>query len=125
MTNSKRVFYVEYLAHPSFSEVVDKRADIRLERIANAATEVEAAPILAAAHAYQIPSARDELARAYFADAPLLTRAPNLLVVSTHGAGYDTVNLDACTKAGVLVVNQAGGNAEAVAEHALALLLCL
>ena len=31
--------------------------------------------------------------------------------------------MEACTRAGVLVVNQAGGNAEAVAEHALALML--
>jgi D-3-phosphoglycerate dehydrogenase len=123
--NSKRVFYVQYLSHPSFGEAIQKRPDIRLDRIGNDAPEAEAVPILAAAHAYQIPSARDELARAYFADTPLLARAPNLLVVSTHGAGYDTVNLDACTKAGVLVVNQAGGNAEAVAEHALALLLSL
>jgi D-3-phosphoglycerate dehydrogenase len=123
--NSKRAFYVEYLAHPSFAEVVAARPDVRLERIPNDAVEAEAAPVLAAAHAYQIPSARDELAPPFFADAPLLARAPDLLVVSTHGAGYDTVSLDACTKAGVLVVNQAGGNAEAVAEHALAMLLCL
>jgi D-3-phosphoglycerate dehydrogenase / 2-oxoglutarate reductase len=123
--NSKRIFYVESLAHPSFAEVVAARPDVQLDRIANDAGLSEVAPIVAAAHAYQIMSARDELAPAFFADAALLGRAPNLLVVSTHGAGYDTVNLDACTKAGVLVVNQAGGNAEAVAEHALALLLCL
>src|SRR5690349_16160658 len=122
---TKRVFYVEYLAHPSFAEVIASRPDVQLERIANNATEPEAAPFLAAAHAYQIVSARDELAPAFFADAALLRRTPNLLVVSTHGAGFDTVNPDACTAAGVLVVNQAGGNAEAVAEHALGLLLCL
>lgn len=121
----KRIFYVEYLADQSFADVITRRADIRLDRIANAASEEEARPILAAAHAYQIISARDELAPRFFADAALLARAPNLLAVSTHGAGYDTVDLEACTKAGVLVVNQAGGNAEAVAEHALALLLCL
>ena len=39
--------------------------------------------------------------------------------------GYDTVNLKACTEAGVLCVNQAGGNKEAVAEHALAMMLSL
>lgn len=121
----KRIFYVEYLADRSFADAIARRADVRLDRIANDASEEEAGPVLAAAHGYQIISARDELARRFFADAALLARAPNLLAVSTHGAGYDTVDLDACTKAGVLVVNQAGGNAEAVAEHALALLLCL
>lgn len=121
----KRIFYVEYLADRSFADAIARRADVRLDCIANDASEEEAAPVLASAHAYQIISARDELAPRFFANAALLARAPNLLAVSTHGAGYDTVDLEACTEAGVLVVNQAGGNAEAVAEHALALLLCL
>jgi D-3-phosphoglycerate dehydrogenase len=55
----------------------------------------------------------------------LLERAPHLLCVSTYGAGYDTVDVDACTRAGVCVVNQAGSNANAVAEHTLGLLLGL
>src|SRR5262249_43898587 len=55
----------------------------------------------------------------------LLARMPNLLVVSTGGAGYDTVNVKDCTDAGVLVVNQSGGNAEAVAAHVLAMMLML
>ena len=50
---------------------------------------------------------------------------PNLLVVSTSGAGFDTVNVKDCTDAGVLVVNQSGGNAEAVAAHVLAMMLTL
>ena len=50
---------------------------------------------------------------------------PNLLVVSTNGAGFDTVNVKDCTEAGVLVVNQSGGNAEAVAAHVLAMMLTL
>jgi D-3-phosphoglycerate dehydrogenase len=45
--------------------------------------------------------------------------------VSTSGVGYDTVDVGACTDAGVLVVNQAGGNREAVAEHALGMLIAL
>ena len=45
--------------------------------------------------------------------------------MSTTGAGYDTVDEAACTAAGVLVVNQAGSNADAVAEHAVAMMLSL
>jgi D-3-phosphoglycerate dehydrogenase len=45
--------------------------------------------------------------------------------VSSNGAGYDTVDVAACTKAGVLVLNQAGGNRHSVAEHVLAMLLSL
>ena len=51
--------------------------------------------------------------------------AQSLLIVSSNGAGYDTINLKACTDAGVLALNQAGGNKEAVAEHALAMMLNL
>src|SRR5207302_9151114 len=42
-----------------------------------------------------------------------------------NGAGFDTVNVTDCTDAGVLVVNQTGGNAEAVAAHVLAMVLML
>ena len=46
-------------------------------------------------------------------------------MVSSSGAGYDTIDVPACTDAGVLVVNQTGGNAEGVAEHAVAMILNL
>ena len=47
------------------------------------------------------------------------------MAVSSNGAGYDTIDVDACTRQGIIVVNQSGGNKEAVAEHALAMLLTL
>src|SRR6201999_1086027 len=101
------------------------RPDVRLDRLENDSPEEVSAPILAAAHAYQIGAARDELAKHFHVDRDLLIRAPNLLVVSSNGAGFDPVDVDACTKAGVLVVNQSGGNAHSVAEHALGMLLTL
>ena len=55
----------------------------------------------------------------------LLAKTPNLVAVSSNGAGYDTIDVDACTRQGIIVVNQSGGNKEAVAEHALAMLLTL
>ncbi len=54
-----------------------------------------------------------------------MRRAPNLLLVSSNGAGFDPVDVDACTAAGVVVVNQSGGNANSVAEHAVGMLLTL
>ena len=53
------------------------------------------------------------------------TSVPKLLCVSSSGAGYDTVDVAACTEAGVLVVNQAGANAQSVAEVTLGLVLDL
>jgi len=123
--NNKRVFYVKYLSHPIYAEILRARPDVRLDRLENESPEDISAPILAAAHAYQIGAARDELASHFHVHADLLTRAPNLLIVSSNGAGFDPVDVDACTAAGVLVVNQSGGNAHSVAEHALGMLLTL
>lgn len=125
MVNSKRVFLVVPHQPIGYVEALSQRPDIRLDIINPDADEGIAEPILAAAHAYQTSSTRDELARRYHTTAELLARAPNLLIVSTNGAGYDTVDTRACTQAGVLVVNQSGGNKEAVAEHVLAMVLSL
>src|SRR5882724_1223194 len=123
--NNKRVFYVKYLANEIYADILRARPDVRLDRLENESPEEIAGPILAAAHAYQIGAARDELAKHFHADRDLLARAPNLLIVSSNGAGYDPVDVEACTAAGVLVVNQSGGNAHSVAEHALAMLITL
>ena len=79
--------------------------------------------LLASAHVYHVSAAKDELPREWFARAELIARCPNLLCVSSGGAGYDTVDVDACTAAGIAVVNQAGGNAVSVAEHTLGFML--
>src|SRR6201991_966022 len=123
--NNKRVFYVKYLAHPIYAEILQARPDVRLDRLENESPDEVAAPIVAAAHAYQIGAARDELAGHFHVDRELLRRAPNLLLVSSNGAGFDPVDVDACTAAGVVVVNQSGGNANSVAEHALGMMLTL
>src|ERR1700710_1943302 len=123
--NNKRVFYVKYLAHEIYTEILKARPDVRLDRLENESPDAVAAPILAAAHAYQIGAARDELAPHFHVHKDLLKRTPNLLIVSSNGAGFDPVDVDACTAAGVLVVNQSGGNANSVAEHALGMLITL
>jgi D-3-phosphoglycerate dehydrogenase len=123
--NSKRVFYVKYLAHPIYTDILKARPDVRLDRLENESPQSAYAPVLSAAHAYQIGAARDELAPHFHVHDDLLKRSPNLLIVSSNGAGFDPVDVDACTRAGVLVVNQSGGNAHSVAEHALGMLLTL
>jgi D-3-phosphoglycerate dehydrogenase len=123
--NNKRVFYVKYLPNEIYTDILKTRPDVRLDRLENESPDDISAPILAAAHAYQIGAARDELAKHFHVDQDLLRRAPNLLIVSSNGAGFDPVDVEACTAAGVLVVNQSGGNANSVAEHALGMLLTL
>lgn len=79
---------------------------------------------MARAHGYQVQS-RTELREPWLGDAALLARCPNLLALSSTGAGYDYIDVEACTKAGVVVCHQSGTNTEAVAEHALGLILAL
>ena len=99
--------------------------DIELRTLDLAGPEDRAWADLAEAHAYQISAAKDELPRRWFATEELLARCPRLLVVSSIGAGYATVDVAACTRAGVLVVNQSGANAVAVAEHTIGMMLDL
>lgn len=55
-------------------------------------------------------------------DRGLLSMAKQLKLVQT-GAGFDNVDIDACTQLGIWVANAAGVNAQAVAEHVMALIL--
>lgn len=121
----KNVFYVKYLSDDVYLQVIAKEDSIALTRLENETPDAEAAPVLADAHAYQVGASRDEIAPHFHVTRELLAKCPKLLLVSTNGAGYDTVDVDACTEAGVLVVNQAGGNAQSVAEHALGMILSL
>jgi D-3-phosphoglycerate dehydrogenase / 2-oxoglutarate reductase len=56
-------------------------------------------------------------------DESILGACPQLRVVGRHGVGLDTVDLEAATRHGVAVVHAPGSNSQAVAEHALMLML--
>ena len=58
-------------------------------------------------------------------DAEALAHAPSLQVVARAGVGLDNVDVDAATKAGVMVVNAPTSNIVSAAEQAVALLLAL
>ena len=55
----------------------------------------------------------------------LLGSAPNVKVVGRAGIGVDNVDVAACTKRGVVVMNTPFGNAITTAEHAMAMMLSL
>jgi D-3-phosphoglycerate dehydrogenase / 2-oxoglutarate reductase len=123
--NAKRVFYVRYLSSPLYAQILAQRPDVQLDRLENDSPTDVATPILNQAHVYQIGASRQAIAPHFQVTDALLAKTPNLIAVSSNGAGFDTVDVDACTRAGVAVVNQSGGNKEAVAEHALAMMLTL
>ncbi len=123
--NTKRVFYVKYLSSPLYAEILARRPDVQLDRLENDSPDAVAGPILNQAHVYQIGASRQIIGPHLQVTDALLARTPNLVAVSSNGAGYDTVDVDVCTAQGIAVVNQSGGNREAVAEHALAMMLTL
>jgi D-3-phosphoglycerate dehydrogenase / 2-oxoglutarate reductase len=70
-------------------------------------------------------SKRPGVAEQWLPDADFIDRCPDLLAVCSAGAGYDVIDVDACTRAGIVACNNSGPGAEAVAEHALGFMLAL
>jgi D-3-phosphoglycerate dehydrogenase len=122
-SSRKIVVRFNFWCDPAMEERFAREPDIELRTCDLRGSENDAWSALAEAHAYQIAAARDELPQQWFATAQLLERCPKLLCVSSTGAGYDTVDVAACTAAGVLVVNQSGGNAQSVAEQTIGMML--
>jgi D-3-phosphoglycerate dehydrogenase len=56
---------------------------------------------------------------------PVFAGAKDLKIIAKHGAGIDSVNLESATAHAVAVMVTEGANGDAVAEHALALMLSL
>lgn len=122
--NRKRLVFFERWFDPVAEQILSAQDDIELVRLQYADAVDDNWGALSAACGYQV-SARTELMPPWFGEAALLARCPRLLAMSSTGAGYDVIDVDACTAAGVLVVNQSGTNSEPVAEHAIGLILSL
>lgn len=120
---TKRVARTDLWIDASFDERLSREKDIAVRVFPVRGTPAAAWDILSAAHVYHVSAAKDELPSEWFVTSELIARCPDLLCVSSSGAGYDTTDVAACTAAGIAVVNQAGGNAVSVAEHTLGLML--
>src|SRR5437867_11383975 len=55
----------------------------------------------------------------------LLDRAPRLRIIGRAGVGVDNIDVDACSRRGVVVVNAPHGNVVSAAEHTVGMLLAL
>jgi D-3-phosphoglycerate dehydrogenase len=111
--------------HPIFDETLAENKAVALDIMPLLKADKTKAPQLELADIYLVPSTRTDIPERWQVTASLLSACPRLKVVSSTGSGVDTIDVDACTKAGVLVVNQAGGNVDSVAEHTMGLLLAL
>lgn len=123
-SSRKHLAFFENWVDPVAETILAGRPDITADRLRYGAPQAETWALMKQAHGYQI-SPRGELQEPWFADARLLRECPSLLAVSSTGAGFDMVDVQACTAAGVIVCNQSGSNQEAVAEHALGMMLGL
>lgn len=109
---------------PAFDQRLAAETDITLEIGASPARR-RRWPRCWRAHVYHVSLAWNELPPRWHVAEPLLKGCPNLLAVSSGGVGHDTVDVGACTRAGVAVVNQIGGNALSVADLAIGLMLAV
>ena len=58
-------------------------------------------------------------------DKNVIENSPNLKVIGRTGVGYDSVDVEAATKAGIPVVITPGANNRSVAEHAVAMMFSI
>lgn len=58
-------------------------------------------------------------------DKNVIENSPNLKVIGRTGVGYDSVDVEAATKAGIPVVITPGANNRSVAEHALGMMFAI
>src|SRR5258708_29072935 len=120
--NVRGLVYFEEFMNPAAVSILSGRDDLDLVRLEYATAVEENLTEMRRAHGYQIQP-RTELRDPWFGNAALLAQCPNILAISSTGAGYDMIDADDCTKAGVIVLNQSGTNKEGVAEHALDFML--
>lgn len=113
---------------PVAGDILDL-ADIDVVKLDLAARDEQGWAALESAHGYQVATRTDVAHVAdgaqWLAGAALIERCNDLLAVCSAGAGYDVIDVDACTRAGIAVCNNSGPGAEAVAEHALGFMLDL
>lgn len=55
----------------------------------------------------------------------LLAHAPRLRIIGRAGVGVDNIDVDACSRRGIVVVNAPVGNVVSAAEHTMGMLLAL
>ena len=119
----KKVVRFDFWLNPAFDTHMRSLSDIDLTVCSHGDDDARNLDALRDAHVYHICAARDEVPSQWWVTDELLAQLPDLLCASSSGAGYDPIDVEACTRRGVLVVNQSGCNADSVAEHTLGLML--
>jgi D-3-phosphoglycerate dehydrogenase / 2-oxoglutarate reductase len=104
-------------------------ADIDVVKLDLTAPAEDGWELMESVHGYQVATRTDAVSvpggEQWLVGPALVQRCHQLLAVCSAGAGYDVIDVEACTQAGIAVCNNSGPGAEAVAEHALGFMLDL
>jgi D-3-phosphoglycerate dehydrogenase len=103
--------------HPIAGEIEKLSHSFEFVRLAPDLTREEGLALLRDAHIFHNPS------YGWRVTSELLDICPSLLYCSPDGAGFDAIDVPACTDRQVCVANQSGLNAATVAEFAVSLML--
>ena len=114
------------LTIPLVVHIDAKESPLELERNALAGIDCEIVSVAVASEGEIIEAVKN--ATVILNDHSPVNRAmvdqlENCKLIIRYGHGYDTVDVDACTEAGIIVTNIAGSTSEEVSNHALTLLL--
>lgn len=127
MSTRPRLVY-ERWTDPVAGDILEA-ADIDLVELDLTAPDEQGWAALESANGYQVATRTDVASitdgAQWLAGPKLVERCEHLLAVCSAGAGYDVIDVEACTRAGIAVCNNSGPGAEAVAEHALGFMLDL
>ncbi len=119
-----RLAYFDCWVNPVADDVLRPHADIVAVRLDQKAAPEDSLAALAGAHGYHLMP-KTELNPRWWLGPELIAECKTLLAASSTGAGYDHIDVDACTEAGILVVNNSGTNSDSVAQHAIGMMLAL
>lgn len=125
MDKFRKIARFEAWINPVFDEIILRNQGFNLDVIDLSDDEDINWSKLKNVDVLHIRPTLDEVPPQWQVNDALLDKCPQLLCVSSTGAGYDTINVDACTRAGVAVISQMGVNANSVAEMAMGLMLCV
>ncbi len=119
-TNRLKVFVTRRIPDAGIKLLkADKRLDVRIFPKDRRITRTELLKGIKGVHAI-LPLLTEKI------DAKLMDAAgPQLKVVANYAVGYDNIDLTAAAERGILVANTPGALTEAVAEHALAMLMAV
>ena len=117
---AKRLVYFDRFIHPVGEEELRRHpGEVEMVKLPSDGPRERLWEAMAGAHGFHVgvltvPDTEE-----------LLRKSPNLLAIVSGYAGYDFIDVPACTEAGVLVCNQTGMGHEAVAEHVTGAMLLL